>query len=123
MNEYIFDVASKEGKIDWPGSIQRSKAFPLDRSSVFSSIEDAQAYITGTANDSRGLGPSSYAGQIISVYDIDAKQIRPYLIQVELDKDGNTKRVLKELILESNIDTFYIDGGTAEQAEAEYLAK
>ena len=124
MSEYIFDVASKKGKIDWPGALQRSDAFPLDRSSVFSSIEDAQVYITGVANDSRGLGATSYAGQIISVYDEDNKQIRPYLVQVLLDVDGNIiGHALKELVLESNLDTYYITGGNAEQAQAEALEK
>ena len=124
MDEYIFDVASKKGKIDWPGALQRSDVFPIDRSSVFSSIEDAQLYITGVANDSRGLGATSYAGQIISVYDENNKQIHPYLVQVLLDADGNViGRTLKELVVESNLDTYYIDGGNAEHAQAEALEK
>ena len=121
MDDYIFNVASQEGKIDWPGSIQRSEAFPLDRSSVFSSLADAEKYISGLATDERGLGATSYAGQIISVYDADTKQICPYLVQILLDAEGNISgRILREIMLEGNLDIFYIDGGNAEQAEAEF---
>ena len=121
MDDYIFNVASQEGKIDWPGSIQRSDAFPLDRSSVFSSLKDAEKYISGLTTDERGLGATSYAGQIISVYDADTKQIRPYLVQILLDAEGNISgRILREIMLEGNLDAFYIDGGNAEQAEAEF---
>lgn len=123
MDEYIFDVASKLGKIDWPGSLQRSDAFPLDRSSVFSSLADAEKYVSNLADnpDDRKLSATSYAGQFISVYDENTKQIRPYLVQILLDTDGNIiGRTLKEFVLESNLDTYYIDGGNAEQAEAEY---
>ena len=120
MNEYILDVASQKGKIDWPGAIQRSDAFPLDRSSVFSSLADAEIYIQGLPNDSRGLGATSYIGQIISVYNEDTKQVCPYLVQILLDSAGNISgRILREIVLESNQGTFYIDGGNAEQAEAE----
>lgn len=137
MSEYIFDVASKLGKIDWPGALQRSDAFPLDRSSVFSSIEDAKKYITGEAADERKLGATSYAGQIISVYDSKTNQIRPYLVQILLDDSGNiTGRILKELALASNSSTspgtppevsldpsyyYCINGGDAEQAQTDAL--
>ena len=137
MSEYIFDVASKKGKIDWPGALQRSHAFTLDRSSVFSSIEDAKKYITGEAADERKLGATSYAGQIISVYDSETNQIRPYLVQILLDDSGNiTGRILKELALASNSSTspgtppevpsdpsyyYCINGGDAEQAQTDAL--
>lgn len=124
MNDYILDVASQLGKIDWPGALQRSDAFPLDRSSVFSSLEDAEKYITGETVDERKLGATSYAGQIISVYDGNTKQIRPYLIQILLDAEGNIiGRSLKELLLEDNTSLFYINGGDADQAQSEALAK
>jgi hypothetical protein len=122
MSEYIFDVASKLGKIDWPGALQRSDAFPLDRSSVFSSLEDAELYISGLPNDSRGLGATAYAGQFISVYDVTRKQIIPYFVQLKLDASGEIiGRELKELLVESNLNHYCIDGGNAEQAEAEAL--
>ena len=121
MSNYILDVASQKGKIDWPGAIQRSDAFPLDRSSVFSSLADAEAYVQGL-KDSRGLSATSYAGQFISVYDENTKQIRPYLVQGIFNAEGTIiGRSLKELFLEDTISSFYIDGGNAEQAEAEYL--
>ena len=120
MNEYIFDVASQQGKIDWPGALQRSDAFPLDRSSLFSSLEDAEKYITGTASDERKLGATSYIGQIISVYDAQTKQVRPYLVQALIDSEGSiVGRYLQALILDSD----YIDGGNAESAEQEYISR
>ena len=54
--------------MDWAFPLQRTDAFPLDRSSLFSSLEDAKLYAKGSG-DERGLGGSSYVGQSISVYD------------------------------------------------------
>ena len=70
MSDYILDVKSQTSKVDWAFPFQRTGPFPLDRSSVFSSLEDAQKYASGTA-DERQLGGSSYVGQIISVYTIE----------------------------------------------------
>jgi hypothetical protein len=61
MAEYIENVTSQTSKLDWAFPFQRTGAFPLDRSSLFSSIEDAQLYAAGGA-DSRGLSGSSYVG-------------------------------------------------------------
>ena len=70
MSEYILDVKSQTSKVDWAFPFQRTGPFPLDRSSVFSSLEDAQKYANGAA-DERQLSGSSYVGQIISVYTIE----------------------------------------------------
>ena len=47
----------------------RSEAFPVDITSIFYSLEDAQKYAKGDENDpdSRNLYPLAYQGQIISV--------------------------------------------------------
>ena len=135
MNEhYILDVASQKGKIDWPGAIQRSGAFPLDRSSVFSSLADAEVYIQGLPNDSRGLGATSYAGQFISVYDDTTKQVYPYLVQFTQNADGSLKKVLTRVLLTGDavsggsttgtgtgsslddVSWILIDGGSADDA-------
>lgn len=72
MSDYILDVKSQTSKVDWAFPFQRTGPFPLDRSSVFSSLEDAQKYASGAA-DERQLSGSSYVGQIISVYTIENK--------------------------------------------------
>ena len=70
MSDYILDVKSQTSKVDWAFPFQRTGPFPLDRSSVFSSLEDAQKYASGAA-DERQLSGSSYVGQIISVYAVE----------------------------------------------------
>lgn len=65
MASYIENMASKMG---WDNVLQRGFPQPLDRSSIFGSYTDAQAYASG-GNDSRGLSQTSYIGQIITVYE------------------------------------------------------
>lgn len=89
MSEYIFDVVSQTSKLDWAFAFQRTGAFPLDRSSLFSSYEDAVAYARGDKSDARELGGSSYVGQPVSVYDADSGTVNLYIIE--------TDRTLKEV--------------------------
>lgn len=69
MAEYILNVVEQTSKLDWAMPFQRTGAFPLDRSSVFSSYADAVKYAAGAGDDERGLGGTSYVGQTISVYN------------------------------------------------------
>lgn len=69
MAEYILNVVEQGSKLDWAMPFQRTGAFPLDRSSVFSSYADAAKYAAGAGDDERGLGGTSYVGQTISVYN------------------------------------------------------
>ena len=69
MAEYIENVLAQTSKLDWAFPFERKGQFPLDKSALFSSLEDAQKYATGSANDERKLGGTSYVGQIISVYE------------------------------------------------------
>ena len=89
MADYILDVMKQTSKLDWAFPFQRTGAFPLDRSSLFSSLEDALAYASGVANDERKLGGTSYVGQPISVYDEDSNSVTLYVI--------NPDRTLKEV--------------------------
>lgn len=89
MSEYIYDVVNQTSKLDWAFAFQRTGAFPLDRSSLFSSYEDAVAYAKGDKTDSRKLGGSSYVGQTVSVYDEINKIVSLYIIE--------TDRSLKEV--------------------------
>ena len=66
MANYIENFKSK---MDWANVFVRTGNFPLDRSSIFSSYDDAVLYASGTGNDSRGLGKTSYVGQILTVYE------------------------------------------------------
>ena len=79
MSDYIKNVALETEKLDWAFPFQRTGAFPLDRSSLFSSYEDAALYAAGEA-DSRGLSGSSYIGQPISVYDKETNTVSLYVI-------------------------------------------
>jgi hypothetical protein len=88
MSEYIENVTLGTSKLDWAFPFQRTGAFPLDRSSLFSSYEDAILYATGGA-DSRGLSGSSYVGQSISIYNADTDTVTLYVIE--------TDRSLKEV--------------------------
>lgn len=71
-------------KLDWAMPFQRTGKFPLDRSSMFSSYEDALKYAQQTGNDTRALGGTSYIGQIIVVYgsgaDGTTQEVAAYII-------------------------------------------
>ena len=107
MSEYIENVVGQEERLDWAFPFQRTGKFPLDRSYLFSSIEDAEAYAKGDGSDERKLGGTSYCGQIIAAYDSSIDSIRLYLIDID--------RSLRELILSGDI----IDGGLAKDADPE----
>lgn len=71
-------------KLDWALSFQRTGKFPLDRSSMFSSYADALDYAKQDGTDDRGLGGTSYIGQIITVYgpgqDGSTEEVAAYVI-------------------------------------------
>ena len=76
-------------KLDWAMPFMRTGKFPLDRSSIFSSYEDAVKYAKGDTSDpdSRGLCGSSYIGQQICVYEND--EVKLYVI----DQDRAIKAI------------------------------
>ena len=61
-------IETYKSKLDWANTFNRTGDFPLDRSSMFSSYDDAVLYANG-GKDSRGLSGVSYVGQIITVYE------------------------------------------------------
>lgn len=81
MADYILDVVNQNVKLDWAMPFQRTGAFPLDRSSIFSSYADAVKYAAGAGDDERGLGGTSYVGQTISVYNNDSVIL--YIIEAD----------------------------------------
>lgn len=64
---------------------QRTGAFPLDRTAIFSSLADAKLYAT-KGEDSRNLSGTSYIGQIIVVYEADT--VAAYIIANQTDADN-----------------------------------
>lgn len=80
--DYILNVVDKTSKLDWAFPFQRTGAFPLDRSSLFSSYADAVLYASG-GEDARGLSGSSYVGQPISVYNAETASVILYVIQAD----------------------------------------
>ena len=91
-----------KSSLDWTNVFVRTSNFPLDRSSIFGSYEDALEYAKGTSNDERGLGGTSYVGQVIAVYENEL--VRIYKIVGKDIYNENTKTVeikdrgLEELI-------------------------
>lgn len=79
-NSYIENFKSQ---VDFPKPFQRTGKFPLDRTDLFSSYEDAVKYAKGDRNDpdSRGLCGTSYVGQIITVYEND--KVTVYKIEAD----------------------------------------
>lgn len=78
MASYVETFRTKIGQ---PAVYQRLSSSPLDRSSMFSALTDAQEYAKGeyiapgestpAPHDSRKLAGMSYIGQIITVYEND----------------------------------------------------
>lgn len=78
MASYVEKISTKTSQ---PGMFQRMNEGPLDRTSMFSSVADAEEYAKGPyiadgettakAHDSRKLAGTSYVGQVISVYEND----------------------------------------------------
>ena len=108
-----------KSSIDWANVFVRTSNFPLDRSSIFGSYEDALEYAKGTGSDERGLGGTSYVGQVIAVYENDTVRVYKIIgkdIYNEVTKTVEIKeRGLEELISREDVNTLL--------RETEFLAK
>lgn len=91
-------IENFNGKLDWAMPFQRTGKFPLDRSSIFSSYADAVLYAAGGA-DARGLGGTSYVGQLIVVFENDV--VTAYKI--------NADRTIEALTSSSGVDAEILD--------------
>ena len=97
MAKYIEDFNSK---LDWAMPFQRTGKFPLDRSTMFDSYEDAVKYALGApATDSRGLGGTSYVGQLIVVFENDIVTVCKI----------NADRTIEALTSASGVDADILD--------------
>lgn len=79
-------IETFKSKMDWGNVFVRTGDFPLDRSSIFSSYADAVLYAKGDGSDSRGLGKTSYIGQILSVYE--SGEVKVYVIKEDRSLDA-----------------------------------
>lgn len=77
----------------WSTFFTRTSDIPLDRSSIFGSLIDAQKYAKGNEKepDSRNLVATSYIGQIITVYENDTIDVYKINAQRELEPIGQGK--------------------------------
>ena len=111
----------------WSTFFTRTSDIPLDRSSIFGSLEDAQKYAKGNENepDSRNLVATSYIGQIITVYENDVidvykinqqRELEPIgqgkgtviaTNQFEADEIANNEKSIGQFIYRSDIKTLY----------------
>ena len=77
----MVEINKNNASMDFPLQIARQYGAPLDKSSVFYSMEDAQAYATSS--------PIAYAGQVIAVVDETSGTANVYKIEI----DGQLKEV------------------------------
>ena len=59
--------------MQWGNSFERQGNFPLDRTDLHISYDDAVLYAKGDASDSRCLGKLAYIGQTITVWGLNEK--------------------------------------------------
>ena len=107
MASYIESFASK---LDWAMPFQRTGAFPLDRTNMFSSYADAVKYAKGDSSDpdSRGLQGTSYIGQIISVYENDVVTVYKITADRTLSEVGTaTNGDDKSIVLSNGLLKLY----------------
>lgn len=86
---------------NWVVPFQRTGAFPLDRTDIFDSLEDAQKYTKGDGSDKRNLGLTSYVGQIIVVYENDT--VDAYIIKI----DDKGQRFLDKVGKDIDLSSYY----------------
>lgn len=87
-----------KGKLDLAVSFQRTGSFPIDKSQIFSSYEDALAYVKHDGSDSRKLGKSSHPGQFIAVYE-DNKACAYFVVSV-----GDNASLMKLVQVDASYD-------------------
>lgn len=101
MASYTENIQSQ---INLNNTFQRVFAQPIDRSSLFSSYQDACDYAQGDGRDTRKLGGTAYVGQIITVYEND--EISVY----KITPNKTIKRIDIPFTSDSN-GNFTLDGG------------
>lgn len=102
-----------EAATSQPNPFQRTGKFPLDRTSMFASLEDAQKYAAGNRRDpdTRKLYTKSYVGQILTVYENGVVSI------YKINEDKSLTRIDKnfvEYITVNGGEALPMSGGTVD---------
>lgn len=105
MSEYIENVVLETSKLDWAFPFQRTGAWPIDRTELFSSYDDAVLYAKGDGSDARALGGASYVGQTISVFDADQNSVNRYIINID-----RTLKAVGSASIGDNLSIEVVDG-------------
>jgi hypothetical protein len=82
--------------MQWGNSFERQDRFPLDRTDLHISYDDAVLYAKGDGSDSRGLGTLAYVGQTITVWGLNEKGkegVWVYLLVPHTPSDATDKRL------------------------------
>lgn len=112
-------MADYNAFMDWALEFRRTGAFPLDRSTLFESLADAQKYAAGksTDPDSRGLFASSYVGQVISVATNNSATVYKIKADRTLEEVGRIPDVDGKSIevVSGNLQVFGFDEAVAGQ--------
>lgn len=124
-------IETFKSKMDWGNTFVRTGDFPLDRSSIFSSYDDAVLYAAGSGLDSRGLGKTSYIGQIITVYENG--KVNVYKINENRSLEGlggggssvSNLTIVDDKVVEATADNIgqiiYVTEGTADYPAGPYI--
>lgn len=77
----VFNKQEKENipVISLPKAYQRAAAIPLDPSTIFASLADAEDYVNGSSK----YGPVAYAGQTLSVANAGESAVTLYIVGVD----------------------------------------
>lgn len=86
--------------MQWGNSFERQGNFPLDRTDLHISYDDAVLYAKGDGSDSRGLGKLAYIGQTITVWGLNEKGVEGVWVyslvpHTPVDENDNTLADLK----------------------------
>ena len=110
------DTRAKNERNDITRSFQRVFNFPLDRSTIFDTYQDAEAYAKGDGSDSRKLGKTVYLGQIISVVSTGDSTVKVY--KVSFGTGGRVAPYSLEQIAEGSGGGGGGEGGSAATEES-----
>ena len=89
------DIELFKSKLDWAMPFQRTGKFPLDRTSIFDSYEDALKYAKGDGSDERALGGTSYVGQLIIVNGAGSDGSTPEVAAYVIGATGESPILIK----------------------------
>lgn len=97
---------ANHGVTEYPNTFKRQGDFPLDKTSIFNSYEDAANYAA--------TSPIAYGGQIIGVKNTSNDNYTAYILQPSKDVGHNyTLEAMQAYNFESPDEEIIFDCGTA----------